>query len=62
MERELMRLRREAKKLGMAIRKDRATGGYLLIDLYLNAVVVGPASLETVKERLQWETEQEAAL
>lgn len=59
MEKELMRLRKKAKRMGKTIRMNKATGGYMLIDLHMNAVVAGPAPLESLAGWLQWEVEQE---
>ena len=53
MENELKRLRRKARRSGRAIRKDRATGGYMVIDLYLNAVIAGPVALEDLESCLE---------
>lgn len=53
MENELRKLGRKARRSGMAIRKDRATGGYLVIDLHLNAVIAGPMVLEDVESCLE---------
>lgn len=53
MENELRKLGRKARRSGMAIRKDRAMGGYMVIDLYLNAVIAGPVALEDLESCLE---------